>query len=100
MSRAEYMRRAVMLPLFALLFAGCAFLNTWDDVMHTWIGADIARITNLWGEPRGIWTREDGMTIYKYELKKLDPSCVHYWVVSKEKIIVDFYYEGYCRPVG
>lgn len=84
-------------PMF---IAACSLFTSWSDVMNTWVGDPIERITSLWGPPARVWTREDGMTIYRYDLKKLDPSCVHYWVVNDQKLIVNFYYEGYCRPIG
>lgn len=94
------MLRALMNLMALASLIGCAFLNTWDDVMGSWVGAPITRIENLWGPPDKTQTRADGNTIYKYHLEDLDPTCVHYWVVNPEGTIVDFYYKGYCRPVG
>lgn len=53
-----------------------------------------------WGKPLAIWQREEGLHEYKFHLKKLDPSCFHYWLVDDSRVIVDYYYEGYCHPVG
>lgn len=88
---------ALALQMYA---AGCSLFASWDGMAKSWVGDPINRITESWGEPTRIWTREDGMTIYQYDLKKLDPSCVHYWVVDKGGIIAGFHYEGYCRPIG
>lgn len=68
--------------------------------MGTWVGSDIKRIEELWGSPLAKTTRADGFDIYKYHREAVDPSCFHYWVVDQEGTIVDFYHEGYCRPVG
>lgn len=94
------MPRAFLNLIFLTLLIGCAFLNTWDDVMRSWVGAPVTRIEKLWGPPDETHARTDGNMIYKYHLKDVDSSCVHYWIVNPEGIIVDFYYEGYCRPVG
>ena len=83
-----------------LISSACSYFVSWDEANRPSVGDPIDEIIKVWGEPSKIWTRDDGMTIYEYDLKKLDPSCIHYWVVRKDKIIVDFYYTGYCRPIG
>jgi len=57
-------------------------------------------IQKTWGQPDRIDALGDGNKEYKYHLKKLDPSCVHYWIVDPQGIIVDYRYEGRCRPIG
>lgn len=83
-----------------IIFGGCSYFVSWDQANRSSIGQPIDRIINLSGKPDDVWKREDGMTIYKYHLKKVDPSCVHYWIVNDQKLIVDFYYEGACHPIG
>jgi hypothetical protein len=80
--------------------AGCAYFTSLDDLGRSWLGAPIGKIMELWGAPDETWQRKDGKKIYKYHAKDIDPSCIHYWVVDEQGIIVDFYYEGYCRPIG
>lgn len=80
--------------------AGCAYFVSWEESNRGAIGHPVEEIAKLWGPPDQKWTREDGKTIHKYHLKKLDPSCIHYWVVDEQGIITDFYYDGYCRPIG
>jgi hypothetical protein len=80
------------------ILTGCSYFVSWDDVSKPVVGHSIHEITELWGQPDEVL--EQGMKkIYRYDLKKLDPSCIHYWVVDDKGIIVDFYYKGYCRPI-
>lgn len=91
----------ILLSFTALmLITGCAYFTSWNDVMGGWIGKPISRIEKLWGPADETRTRADGNKVYKYHLEDLDPSCVHYWIVNSEGTIVDFYDDGYCRPVG
>ncbi len=83
-----------------LFSSACSYFESWDEANRPAVGHPIDEIIKVWGQPSKTWTRDDGMAIYEYDLKKLDPSCTHYWVVSKDKIIIDFYYKGYCRPIG
>jgi hypothetical protein len=83
-----------------MFVAACSLFTSWSDVMMGWVGHPVEEITELWGPPEKLWVREDGKSIYKYHAKDIDPSCFHYWIVNDQKVIVDFYYEGYCRPVG
>ena len=79
--------------------SSCVYLTSWNRVMSGWIGEDISEILQLWGEPDSVRQHEDGK-VYEYHRKKVDPSCIHSWVVDDDGTIVDFYYEGYCRPIG
>lgn len=83
-----------------LVSSACAYFESWDHANAGAIGDPIRNIVLIWGPPDHKWQREDGFTIYEYHLKKLDPSCFHYWVVNPQGTIVDFYYKGYCRPIG
>lgn len=89
----------VVLIVLAFISA-CAYFASWDELYRDSIGRPIAEKLELWGQPDKIWVREDGKAVYEYHLKKIDPTCVHYWVVNDKKIIVDLYHEGHCRPVG
>lgn len=86
--------------LLSTLLIGCVFFSSWERSMRSWVGAPVSEFAELNGNPDKTWVREDGKTVYKYHLEKIDPSCIHYWVVDDRGVIVDFYYEGYCRPVG
>ncbi len=94
------MIKALLALAVMLVLPACSYFVSWEDANKNVIGHSIDEIIKLEGEANRVWKREDGMTIYRYDLKKLDPSCVHYWVVNDKKVIVDFYYEGYCRPIG
>lgn len=85
-----------ILLLFVLLMVGCA---SWDDVMDGWIGKPFARIQRLWGEPDRAWKRTDGKMVYMYYVEDIDHSCVHYWVVNSEEVIVDSRHKGFCYPI-
>lgn len=69
--------------------------------MRREVGNPIEEIENSWGDELDeITSRPDGQKEYKYHLKKLDPSCIHYWVVNQRGIITGYRYQGYCRPIG
>ena len=79
---------------------GCAYFVSWNELSETWLGRSISEFEAREGTPDRIISRGDGNKVYKYKLKELDPSCIHYWIVDPRGKIVDFYYEGYCRPIG
>jgi hypothetical protein len=83
-----------------VVLSGCALFTSWDDLARGWTGKNISRITALWGEPDRITKLDDGIREYEYHLKKLDPSCFHYWLVNSEGVITGYRYKGYCRPIG
>ncbi|WP_444901922.1 hypothetical protein ACJJIG_01420 [Microbulbifer sp. SSSA007] len=93
------MRNAYLL-LVVVLFVGCSYFVSWDDKSKVLIGEPITLYSDLNGPPDEIKTLSDGQKEYKYHLKKLDPSCIHYWTVNQEGIITGYRYTGYCRPVG
>ena len=88
------------LLIFVILFSGCSYFVSWDESSTRSIGQSMERIAKLWGEPDEIIPLPDGQKEYKYHLKKLDPSCIHYWIVDEQGIITGYRYQGYCRPVG
>jgi len=94
-------KKIFLVSVMAVLF-GCSYFVSWDDISKPLIGHPLTEITKFesWRNPEKVWERQDGRTVYKYHLEKLDPSCVHYWVVDNQGIIVDYYFEGHCRPVG
>lgn len=86
--------------LILSLLAGCSYFVSWDESVSGGIGRPMIDIQKTWGQPDRIDALGDGNKEYKYHLKKLDPSCVHYWIVDPQGIIVDYRYEGRCRPIG
>ncbi len=86
--------------LLVVSLSGCSYFVSWDQSMEGGVGRPIDEITKTWGEPDSIKDDDDGRKIYKYHLEKLDPSCIHYWVVGNDGVIIDFHYEGHCRPIG
>ena len=82
------------------LISGCALFTSWSGVMEGWHGRNIKEIIDLWGPADRVDDLPDGLQEYKYHLKDLDPTCVHYWITLPEGTIKDHRHEGYCRPVG
>ena len=81
------------------LLAGCSYFVSWDEAVSGGIGRPMAELQKTWGEPDRIYTLRDGNKEYEYHLKKIDPSCFHYWRVNPEGIVVDYRYSGRCRPI-
>jgi len=92
--------RNVSLLMILVLFSGCSYFVSWNKKSKALIGEPIKLYSDLNGSPDEIKLLPDGQKEYKYHLKKLDPSCIHYWIVSQEGIITGYRYTGYCRPVG
>lgn len=92
--------RIVFLLLALMFFMGCAYFVSWENAHRNLIGKPVKLYVDLNGPPDKITPLTDGGSEYKYHLKKLDPSCIHYWVVNQSGIITGFRYEGYCRPIG
>ena len=89
-----------MLGLALVSITGCSYFVSWDEAVGGGVGRPMADIEKTWGKPDQIDTLGDGNTVYKYHLKKLDPTCIHYWIVNPQGIIVNYRYEGRCRPIG
>jgi hypothetical protein len=68
--------------------------------MEGWHGHDMDEITNLWGPPDEIIELGENRYEYKYYRHGVDPSCIHYWIVNDDNMIVGHRYEGRCRPIG
>jgi hypothetical protein len=92
--------KSYVAALFVGVMVGCSYFVSWDHANKGAIGHSIDEIIKVEGYPNQTWTRDDGMTIYKYDLWRLDPSCVQYWIVDAGKLIVGSYHEGHCRPIG
>lgn len=86
--------------LFSVLMVGCSYFVSWDESVSGGVGRPMADVQRTWGDPDRIKKLGDGNTEYQYHLKKLDPSCIHYWIVDPQGVIVDYRYEGRCRPIG
>lgn len=91
--------KRVQLLLLSAGLSACSMFVSWDDANRPAIGRPIGQVTELWGKPEKVWKRDEGLAVYKYHLEKIDPSCIHYWVVNDSQVIVNFYYEGHCRPI-
>jgi hypothetical protein len=93
------MMRSYLL-ITVIFFTGCSYFTSWDEQSERVLGQQIDLVIRLDGQPDAITLLPDGQKEYKYHLKKLDPSCVHYWIVNEEGIIIGYRYTGYCRPIG
>ena len=88
------------LLLIVIFAVGCSYFASWDDRSKILIGEPITVYSDLNGPPDKITPLPNGQKEYKYHLKRLDPSCIHYWVVNAEGVITGYRYTGHCRPVG
>ncbi len=94
------------IKLYAILItvitvqAGCAYFVSWDEAVEGGVGRTINSIIKLDGPPTSVKSLSGGNKEYKYHFKKIDPSCVHYWVVNSQGIITGYHYQGRCRPIG
>jgi hypothetical protein len=79
---------------------GCAYFVSWNDMSKSWLGQPISKFIKLNGEPTSVTVVGNGDSEYRFDLKKLDPSCIHWWLVNKEGVIVGHRHDGYCRPIG
>jgi hypothetical protein len=95
------MMRSYLLTI-VIFFTGCSYFTSWDDQSTRAIGYSLSYMTKFdsWKNPDEVTALPDGQKEYKYHLKKIDPSCVHYWIVNEEGIITGYRYTGYCRPIG
>lgn len=89
-----------LLLALVMLTVSCSYFVSWEDANKNAVGEHIKNITDIWGPPNEVRTQSDGFSIWRYNLEEVDSSCVHYWIVNSEGIIIDFYHEGYCRPIG
>ncbi|MDA7852393.1 hypothetical protein N9A71_02485 [Porticoccaceae bacterium] len=95
----DTMKLCAFLSIF-LISTGCSYFVSWDEKSKRAIGRPIENYIRLNGPPDKLSPTENGSMEYKYWLKNLDPSCIHYWVVDKEGTIIGYRYEGRCRPIG
>ena len=91
---------AVLVVAVTLSVSACSYFVSWDDKSQMLIGRPVEVYTRVNGPPDGIKELPNGNKEYKYWLKKLDPSCVHYWIVDPQGVITGYHYEGRCRPIG
>ena len=83
-----------------LCLSACSYFVSWDDTSRPVLGHEIKEVTDLWGNADSVSELPNGTKEYMYHLKKLDPSCIHYWIVSDKGIVIDYRYSGRCRPIG
>lgn len=93
-------KKLYIFGLILILPIGCSYFVSWDEKSERSLGRPIHNYIRLNGSPDSINPLPNGNKEYKYHLKKLDPTCIHYWIVNPQGIIVDYRYEGRCRPIG
>ena len=94
------MNQLLSVGMLILVAGACSYFVSWDDSVKGGVGRSIVDLQQTWGEADAVRELSDGNKEYKYWLKKLDPSCVHYWIVDPHGIISGYHYEGRCRPIG
>lgn len=82
-----------------VLLTSCSYFVSWDDLSKKYLNRPVFEF-ETWQNPDEVKNLPNGNKEYKYNLKKLDPTCIHYWIVSPQGIVVDYHYEGRCRPIG
>lgn len=94
-----FYRRKFALLCLTILIAGCSYFVSWEDASRPWIGESISRYIDFHGQPTAVRELGGDVKEYKFALPKVDPRCVHYWIVNQVGVIVDFRYEGRCRVI-
>lgn len=92
--------RLIALSIIYAIISGCSYFVSWDSSARSWIGRKISEFVDLNGQPASVKRVDQWIEEYKFEFRKLDPTCVHYWLVNESGIIVDYRYEGRCRVIG
>lgn len=89
----------IVFTLVIINLVACTYFSSWNGLGNSWVGSQINEILELWGQPDEIISGENNEKEYKYRLPKIDPSCIHYWMVNNQGTIVGFHYQGRCDPV-
>jgi hypothetical protein len=89
-----------MAVALSALTSACSYFVSWKDVSQSWVGRPVSEFIKLNGQPSTIAEAAGGEFEYRFDLKRLDASCVHWWLVDKGGTIVGYRYQGYCRPIG
>lgn len=89
-----------VVTMIIVLLAGCSYFVSWDEAVRGVVGRPIGSFIKSYGPPNAIIPLPSGSNEYKYHMKKIDSSCVHYWVVNPKGVITGYRYTGRCRPIG
>lgn len=92
--------RLIVLVLTLSAVVSCSYFVSWDTASASWIGRPVSEFIVLNGKPVNVQKSAQGFEEYKFELRKLDPSCIHYWMVNEVGVIISYRYEGRCRVIG
>lgn len=85
---------------FVLLLGGCSYFVSWENSSRSWIGKPIEEFIELNGSATAVRRINSSAYEYKFDLPKVGPGCIQYWLVNDSGIIFDFHYEGKCRVIG
>lgn len=94
----EYVRIYFICVVF--LMPACSYFVSWDETSRSAIGLSIDEVIKMDGPPDAVVPMNNGNKEYRYWLKSIDPTCIHYWIVNPQGIITGYHYEGRCRPIG
>lgn len=100
MNITRFVPHIFLIGVLVCVVSACTLFTSWNALGNSWHGQSIDRIIDLWGEPESVTSTTEGTTEHKYHLKKLDPNCIHIWIVDPEGIIVGHRYSGWCTPIG
>ena len=63
--------------LLALTISACATSKGYEELMNTWIGANVNKLMEVWGNPTGTFEEPNGNTIYAYTISSNETTQVY-----------------------
>lgn len=61
------MNSKLLIPIvLAIVLSGCATTAKYEEVLNSWVGADVNRLVSSWGYPQNSFKAPNGNTVYVY----------------------------------
>ncbi len=54
------------LIVLLVFLAGCATTGKYEEILNSWVGADVNQLVNSWGYPDGSFEAPNGNKVYVY----------------------------------
>ena len=64
--------------LLALTMSACATSKGYEELMNTWIGANVNKLMEVWGYPTRSFEEPNGNTIYAYTVSSNDTTQIDF----------------------
>jgi hypothetical protein len=64
--------------LLALTIGACQTSKGYEELMNTWIGANVNKLMEVWGDPTGTFEEPNGNTIYAYTVSSNENTQVRF----------------------